>query len=194
MPLRLLTCVLTCALGLGAAPMTKLERERLVAHFEMTERWLTQELAGLSPEQLKFRPGEGKWSILEVLDHLTVAEPQYWKWLQEGMKGPATLTRGGTPDEEFLWYGVDRTVRNKTAPAREPKGQIGDAAEGLRKFRQLRASMLEYARTTDDDLRSHAVQKSKTDLYQWFLMISTHSQRHLLQIQEVKASPGYPKK
>jgi hypothetical protein len=31
------------------------------------------------------------------------------------------------------------------------------------------------------------------DLYQWCLMISTHAQRHILQIREIKASAGYPK-
>jgi hypothetical protein len=30
------------------------------------------------------------------------------------------------------------------------------------------------------------------DVYQWFLMISTHSQRHILQIREIKADPKYP--
>ena len=67
-----------------AAPMTKIEREQLVAHLEMTERWLGLELRGLSEAQLKWRAGEGKWSILDVLDHLTVAEPQYWQWLGRG--------------------------------------------------------------------------------------------------------------
>lgn len=183
-----------CAFALPAEPMTKLERERLVAHFEMTGRWLSQELAGLSQAQLAWRPSQEKWSILEVLDHLTVAEPQYWQWLQEGLKEPAGFARGDSPDEGFLWYGIDRTERNKTAGAREPKGQLTDAADGLKKFQKLRGAMLDYARSTNDDLRSHGVQKSKTDLYQWFLMISSHSQRHILQIQEIKASPGYPKK
>lgn len=175
-----------------AAPMTKLEREQLTAHFEMTGRWLELELRGLSDAQLNYREAEGKWSIREVLDHLTVAEPQYWQWTQDGLKEPATLTRGADPDENFLWYGIDRTVRNRTAQAREPQGKIKEAATGLAQFRQLRATMLDYVRNTQDDLRTHAVQKSKTDLYQWLLMISTHAQRHLLQIQEIKASPGYP--
>jgi uncharacterized damage-inducible protein DinB len=174
--------------------MTKSERERLVSHFEMTTRWLAQEIESLSPAQLKFRAAEGSWSALDVLDHLTVAEPQYWQWLKEGLKEPSGLTRGPAPDEDFLWYGIDRTNRNRTAAAREPQGKLRDAAEGLRLFRKLRAEMLEYARSTQDDLRGHAVQKSKTDLYQWFLMISTHAQRHILQIQEIKASPGFPGK
>jgi uncharacterized damage-inducible protein DinB len=190
----LLGTLTAAAIHASAAPMTKLEREQLVAHFEMTERWLGLELRGLSEAQLKWRAAEGKWSILDVLDHLTVAEPQYWQWLEEGMKEPATLQRGQDPDENFLWYGIDRTNRNKTAAAREPKGQLTDAADGLAKFNKLRARMLEYARTTQDELRTHSVQKSKTDLYQWLLMISTHSQRHLLQIQEIKASSGFPLK
>jgi hypothetical protein len=32
------------------------------------------------------------------------------------------------------------------------------------------------------------------DVYQWFLMISSHSQRHILQIREVKEMDAFPKK
>jgi hypothetical protein len=31
------------------------------------------------------------------------------------------------------------------------------------------------------------------DVYQWFLMISSHSQRHILQIREIKAHASYPR-
>ena len=32
------------------------------------------------------------------------------------------------------------------------------------------------------------------DLYQWMLMTSTHAQRHILQIREVRAHSGFPRK
>jgi hypothetical protein len=32
------------------------------------------------------------------------------------------------------------------------------------------------------------------DVYQWFLMISTHAQRHILQIREVKAHKAFPRR
>jgi hypothetical protein len=35
--------------------------------------------------------------------------------------------------------------------------------------------------------------QTSQDLYQWFLMISTLSQRHILQIREVKAHKDFPK-
>ena len=54
--------------------------------------------------------------------------------------------------------------------------------------------MLKYARTTNDDLRGHLVEREGCDAYQWLLLISTHGQRHILQIREIKADPGFPKK
>ena len=52
--------------------------------------------------------------------------------------------------------------------------------------------MREYAKSTQEDLRSHALIDGNMDVYQWFLMISTHSQRHILQIREIKAHASYP--
>jgi hypothetical protein len=52
--------------------------------------------------------------------------------------------------------------------------------------------MKEYAKATGDDLRSRKLLEGNMDVYQWFLMISTHSQRHILQIREIKAHPNYP--
>jgi len=54
--------------------------------------------------------------------------------------------------------------------------------------------MLEKAKTSQEDFRNRPFLDSAQDVYQWFLMISTHSQRHILQILEVKADPNYPKK
>jgi hypothetical protein len=189
--LRSFPLLLILPAALAAEPMSKAERQRLVAHFEMTERWLGQELAGLSEAQLGFRASADNWPILDVLDHLATAEPQNWQWLQEGIQEEPTLTRSADPDENFVWYGIDRTNRHCTGEARQPPPQLETSGEGLAKIRALRARMLEYARTTNDDLRTRSVQKSKTDLSQWFLMISTHSMRHLLQIQEIKAEPNY---
>jgi hypothetical protein len=54
--------------------------------------------------------------------------------------------------------------------------------------------LLEYVRTTEDDLRDHYVERQRCDAYQWALLISTHEQRHVLQIREIKADPKFPAK
>jgi hypothetical protein len=38
------------------------------------------------------------------------------------------------------------------------------------------------------------VERQGCDAYQWALLISTHEQRHILQIREIKADPRFPAK
>ncbi|MDX2149387.1 MAG: DinB family protein [Bryobacteraceae bacterium] len=184
--------LLCLALPAFADPMTKGERQRLVAHWEMTGSWIADEIAGLSEKQLNFRAAPDKWSVKDVLEHLAIADPHYWKTFQESLKTPIE-PKTDQKDEGILWYGIDRTNRNKTAEARTPKDNFKTAAEAYDSWRKLRATMLDYITTTDDDLRGHRYLKSPTDTYQWLLMISTHVQRHILQIREIKHEPSFPK-
>ena len=175
-----------------AAPLTTPERQRLIAHLDMTAGWLTDEVSGLSPDQLTFRRAPDSWTILEVLDHLVVVGPIYWQDLQNALK-----TRGGrtspSTDTDILWYGIDRTNREKAIPSEVPKG-LSDLRSGLDAHRTLHARLVEYIRSTEDDLRGHIVERQGCDAYQWALLISTHEQRHILQIREIKADPAFPKK
>ncbi len=187
-------CLALCAGFAPAASLTRLERQHLVAHFEMTGSWLVDEVSGLSPAQLRFRPAPGSWSILEVVDHLYVAEPIYWQDLQNAMKAPPAKQRRPATDEGMLWYGIDRTQRQKAIATEEPKGQLRDVQTGLDALRKLHSQILQYAKTTNDDLRAHVVEREQSDAYQWLLLISTHAQRHILQIREIKADPKFPKR
>jgi len=177
-----------------AAQMSTLERERLVAHLEMTASWLEDELSGLSQAQLEFRRAPGTWSILDNLDHLVVVGPIYWQDLQQGVQGPPIDRdlRGG--DAVILWYGINRSNREPALPSEGPRGQLKDVRAGLAEYRKNHARLLEYVKTTKDDLRSRLVARQGCDAYQWALLISTHEQRHILQIREVKVDPGFPGK
>jgi hypothetical protein len=176
----------------SAQAITAGDRQRLLAHLEMTESWLLSELKGLSDAQLRFRMKPDSWSVTDVVEHLSIAEPQYWKQLTDSMKEPPKTEKLEATDAAILWYGIDRTNRTTTGEARVPTGKVKDVREPLDKFLKLRATMREYATKTTDDLRSRKLLEGNMDVYQWFLMISTHSQRHILQIREIKADPKYP--
>ena len=173
--------------------MTAGDRQRLLAHLEMTEAWIVSETDGLSNTQLTFRMTPDSWSIQEVVEHLAIAEPQYWQQVQDSLKQPLGYKSEST-DAAILWYGIDRTNRQRTGEARVPKGKYASANESLADFRKLRATMTQFAKETQEDVRGRQLQGGNMDVYQWLLMISTHSQRHILQIREVKAHAGYPKK
>ena len=178
--------------SLAAGELTPLDRQRLLAHLDMTEQWLVSEVSGLTTAQLTFRMTPESWSIMDVVEHLAIAEPQYWQRVRDSMKQPATTEKLEATDAGILWYGIDRTSRARTGEARVPRGTYKDIAGSLGAVRALRAEMVEYARTTKDDLRSRKLLEGNMDVYQWFLMISSHSQRHILQIREIKAHGSYP--
>ena len=176
----------------NAAPLTEQERQRLIAHLNMTEGWLVDEVSGLSQAQLAYRRASGTWTILEVVDHLLVVGPIYWQDLQNALKGPGGQ-RSTASDADILWYGIDRSNRETAIPSEVPKG-LKDLRAGLEAHRKLHARLIEYVRTTKDDLRGHIVERQSCDAYQWALLISTHEQRHILQIREIKSDTGFPKK
>jgi hypothetical protein len=184
---------LATAVSVLADPMTQRDREHLVAHLEMTQAWLTDEVSHLSPAQLNFRPAPDKWTVAEVVQHLAIAEPNYWKLLQDGLKQPPKKLDKPTNDADVLWYGIDRTHHDKTSPDENPKDQVIDVPQALKTFLAMHARLLEVARSSNEDLRGHAVTEWGVDAYQCLLEISTHEQRHILQIREIKANPGFPK-
>jgi hypothetical protein len=177
----------------SAEPLKAGDRQRLLAHLEMTENWVASELNGLSAAQLKFQMTPESWSIAQVVEHLAIAEPQYWDKVLSSMKQPPTTEKIDATDAAILWYGIDRTERTTTGEARVPHGTFKSAAESLAAFQKLRVTLREYAKTTQEDLRGHKLEGGNMDVYQWLLMISTHAQRHILQIREIKAHAGYPK-
>ena len=193
-PLTLSVALLLAATAPAVAQMTDLERERLVAHLEMTSRWLEDELSSLSQAQVEFRRAPGTWSILENLEHLVVVGPIYWKDLMDSVQGPPTSDNLASGDVAILWYGINRTNREPAVPSERPPGKLRDVATGLAQYRKTHARLLEFIKTTKDDLRHRIVPRQACDAYQWALLISTHEQRHILQIREVKADAKYPRK
>jgi hypothetical protein len=173
--------------------MTPGDRQRLLAHLAMTEDWLNAEVRGLTPAQARFQMTPESWSITQVVEHLAIAEPQYWTMVEDSLKQPATTDKLPTTDAQILWYGIDRTDRQKTGEARLPKGKFDDVRDALAAFRKLRGTIREFSSTTQENLRAKKLQGGNMEVYQWVLMISTHAQRHILQIHEIKNHPKYPK-
>ena len=112
--------------------------------------------------------------------------------VQDSMRQPPSTGTIDATDADILWYGIDRTQRNRTGEAREPTGKYKDVQSALQDFRALRVTIRSFATDSQDDLRGRKLVEGNMSVYQWLLMISTHSQRHILQIREIKDSPGFP--
>jgi len=192
--------VLALSFSLSAAPMSNADREHLLVHFEMTGQMLAEQVRGLSQAQLEYKASPDRWSIRECVSHLAVAEPDYWRGLMKAVKAPPDMQgkKSAATDADIMWYGIDRVVHTKTGGGHEKVDTYKDLSVALGKFQALRATMMEYIKTTQDDLRAHSFrfgdEGEPIDCWQWMLEISTHAERHLQQIREIKADPNFPKK
>lgn len=190
--------ILSLTVRLSAAPMSDADREHLLVHFEMTGQMLAEEVRGLSPAQLEYKASPDRWSIRECVSHLAVAEPDYWRDLMKAVKASPDMQgkKSAASDADIMWYGIDRVVHTKTGGGHEKVDTYKDLGDALGRFQALRGTMIEYIKTTNDDLRAHSFGDygERIDSWQWMLEISTHAERHIQQIREIRAEPNFPKK
>jgi hypothetical protein len=114
----------------------------------------------------------------------------------KSVKAPPDMKgkKSANTDADILWYGIDRVVDTNTGGGHEKVETYKDLVAALAKFQALRVTMIEYIKSTHDDLRAHIFgTRGPIDCWQWMLEISTHSERHFQQIREVEADPNFPK-
>jgi hypothetical protein len=175
------------------------ERDRAMSHLHATRKMFLDSVDGLTEAQWNFKPGPDRWSIAECAEHIALSEDALFEMLRQTVKSPAAPEKKAAArgkDEMILKALPDRSVKAKAPEMLQPKRRWPDRAELLAHFKQSRDRNIAYIQTTEDDLRSHFSENPflKTiDAYQVMLMLSAHSERHTLQILEVKADPKFPK-
>ena len=189
--------------GLAGTPtddvLSKKERKFAADHMKNTKMALLDAVKGLSSAQLSYKVTADKWSIQECVYHIDVSEKNLWEMLETSMKAPATPEKKKDlkiTDEQVLKMTEDRTNRVKSRSQFEPQNtSYKSFEEAMNDFKTTRAAHIKYIKATSEDLRNHFVQMSfgLLDCYQLCLMISSHTNRHMQQLNEVKAETGFPK-
>ena len=133
----------------------------------MTESWLVSEMAGSADAQFKFQMTPESWSITDVVEHLAIAEPQYWQRVHDSMKQPPTTEKLEATDAGIMWYGIDRTNRARTGEARVPQASYDDVGQSLAEFRKLRATMIDIREVDGRGPAARKLLEGNMDVYQW---------------------------
>jgi hypothetical protein len=153
----------------------------------------------LSDAQLNFKASPEKWSIKECMYHIAISEKNLWDMMETAMKAPANPEKRSEikmTDEQLIKMMEDRSFKVETVELFEPKNtphqSLDDAVSA---FKEMRAEHIKHMKSTTEDMRNHVVQMpfGWLDCYQLCLMMASHSNRHMQQMNEVKADPNYPK-
>jgi hypothetical protein len=131
--------------------------------------------------------------VAEIVEHLALTEDLLKETMRKTLATPApTKLPDGPTDQHIIDRYKDRTTRADAPPMLKPAAKWKTAEELAREFGSRRDSTLEYVRTTNDPLRHH-FSPSGQSAYQMLLVLGVHADRHVEQLREVKASPGFPK-
>jgi hypothetical protein len=178
-----------------AKTISKQERDQIMSYFHSARKQTLDTVDGLSDAQWNFRPAPEKWTIAEVIEHLTLTEPGLFGFATSGLKssvaGPSSVK-----DEEMTARMKDRSHPAQAPEPFKPTGKWTSKEALVGEYKTRRDGNIKWLWETRDDLRGKFVKfySGPVDVYQMLLAIPAHNERHLAQIAEIKASPNYPKK
>jgi len=185
--------------SLIAGEVTKADRETLVAHLKKTEAAFLKSIDGVSDARWTWKSAPDRWSVAETSEHITKAEDLLRSTVEGMMKAPAApdiLAKTKGKEEVILKNIPDRTRKAQAPEPLVPKGTFATKAALIEAFKAARAKTLAIA-TGTSDLRAYGMAGfpiGEIDAYQGILFLSAHTERHTKQIEEVKATAGYPAK
>jgi len=192
-------CLIALASLAARAPeLTKEDRDSALRYLESTRKNIEEATQGLSDEQWNFKPGPGRWSVAQVMEHIAAAEDMIRGMIVEKvLKAPAAPDRDTKKLDAMVLAAIpDRSTKFQAPEPLRPTNRFGSPDGSLKHFLESRAKTEALLKDTPD-LRDHAVDSpmgQKLDAYEWILFIAAHSDRHLKQMKEVQADPNYPKK
>lgn len=180
--------------------LTAAERAKAIKMLKDSEARTLDALEKLTDEQLKFKPATNKWSVLEVAEHIMLAESQIFGGAQKAVSaGPnpdwEAKTKGKT---EFLEKALlDRSHKVQAPDNLVPTGKLS-REEVIAQFKEARGRTLKFAEETQLPLNTFTFDAptpiiGTLNAYQWLIFVALHNARHNLQIDEVMANPNFPK-
>jgi hypothetical protein len=177
----------------SAVSTPDLDRESLIARLESSQERVLKKLAGVTEPLSVFRPGEDRWSIREVLEHLVLCEYRFLERVKNAE--PSTAAPDFEKDAAVYARGLDRTEKRQAPEQVIPSGKFASLGQAMAAFREARRQTIEYLREGSEDLRKLKAQGPLGDMdgYQILLLTALHTERHALQIDEIKNHPNYGK-
>ena len=180
--------------------VTKKEKDLAIKFLTETQEGVLDAVKNLSDSQLRFKPAPDKWGVEDCLKHIAATEIGLWQLTEGNIKQTANPEKRADikwTDEDVMKNIENRTNKVKTFAPFEPQNtSYKTTAEAIASFKENRAKLIGYIKNTDADLRNHVatLPVGSFDCYQMILFIGAHSNRHMQQINEVKADPNFPKK
>jgi hypothetical protein len=177
--------------------ITDKERQAAVDLLVKTRQTVIDAVSGLTEEQARWTPSPDRWCILQYLEHLAISDDALIALVKRALETPATpetLEQRKEREAKIRATPVPRGVNNAPAGLR-PQFRFATVPQALDAFLAARERTLDFAATTQDDLRSHFQTHpvlGPMDAYQWMAGNGRHAETHAGHIRELREMPEFP--
>jgi uncharacterized damage-inducible protein DinB len=161
----------------------------IIKQLEQSREDLHAAVEGMNESEARSRPAEGRWSVLECLEHVATVERRFLSRLE----GAGQLESLIDPQREggVLAMVTDRSQRRQAPEPVQPAGRFASLADALKDFDSTRAEVIAFAQARHAELRTigaeHAIFGRVTG-YELMLIIAGHACRHAAQIREARTA------
>jgi hypothetical protein len=166
------------------------DKEAILAELQRGQAVLLHALKDVPEDVAGRAPGPGKWSILECVEHLAVAEDYLLSQMISARRCDAAVV-----DERrealITARGADRTRLMLSPEVGRPTGRFSTLREATERFLSARGRTLGFVENANDDLHCRLTTHpllGTVNCYEMLLVIAVHPHRHALQVEEIKAA------
>lgn len=177
--------------------ITDRERETAIALLNRSRQKFLDAVDGLSETQARWHSEPDRWSILEYAEHVAISDDALVARIRKSLSEPPreeTPAERSAREDRIRATPMPRGV-NKAPEDMKPAGRFASLAAAVQAFVAARERTLEFARTTEANLRAHFFDHSvlgPMDGYQWLVANARHAELHAGHIRDIQQAPGFP--
>jgi DinB family protein len=157
---------------------------------------LDDALRGLDEETARMRPHPESWSVVECVEHLSLAEAGLLSRLREAK--PAEGSHEDRAREaKFQELALNRLRRIEAPEPAIPMGEQQTLEHAWAAFKAIRCETLCYVEDFDGNLRAwltvHPLITRAVNCYEMLLLMALHPRRHAQQIVDIREQLSLPR-
>ncbi len=170
-------------------------KEKVLRSFDYLEKQrfaILKKAESLHSQQFELSPGEGRWSMAEVLAHIIKAEALSLKYMERMYSRIDDVPNAGILSSvkfQLLKWGLNLPMKYKAPAMADTTGAVSGLDELEREWERIRNRLKRLIETCDEDCLKKAIYKHPRagylNLRQAVVFMSLHIQHHEGQINEL---------
>lgn len=176
------------------ATQVVIDKSFLLTILQETREVFLNSFAGVTEEQGRLTPAPDRWSVLDTVEHLTMAETIQLNLIRTERTGRPS----DAPSREhaFLQMIPNRSRKLESPEVAKPIGRFATLAEAAEQFKTTRAGVIQFLEGYNEDLRASEVKHphpaaGMVSICEMLVAMAMHAKRHAAQIEEIRTTLNF---